>query len=99
MKRLLSQTLDFLALQLRLRHPQVAWRLQRCQGARGNFARSNGSVVLKDTGLVVDKANAPLLAGAGSMMRRLTSRAGARWKRLPEVKVEAQVQNLSFEVS
>ena len=99
MKRLLSRLFGFVALQLRLRKPRVAWAIYRAHGDRDHYCRMNGEVILRGTTLEVNAANAPLLAISAPMIRRLASSVHAQWAHVPDLKLRARIENLSFELT
>jgi FkbM family methyltransferase len=99
MRNLLKRAIEYGALQCRLRSPQIASEIFASHGAPQHFQRSNGHVILRDTGLAIDSANARLLGGAAADMRALTSNLGVQWKMIAPGRFEARVGELTFEIS
>jgi FkbM family methyltransferase len=99
MRNLLKRTFEYGALQYRLRNPQIASQIFAAHGAPRHFERSNGHVILRDTGLAIDSANARLLGSAAADMRALTANLGAQWKTISPGRFEARIGELTFEIS
>jgi FkbM family methyltransferase len=99
MRNLLKRAFEFTALQCRLRNPQVASQIFASHGAPEHFQRESGGIVLRDTGLTVNAANARLFGGAAADMRALTSCLGVEWKPDSQGRLQARLHNLSFEIS
>src|SRR3954470_12347024 len=99
MRNLLKRAFEYGALQCRLRNPQIASEIFASRGAPQHFHRSNGHVILRDTGLAIDSANARILGAAAADMRALTSSLGVQWKTISPGRFEARVSDLTFEIS
>jgi FkbM family methyltransferase len=99
MRNLLKRAFEYGALQCRLRNPQIAGEIFASHGAPQHFQRSNGHVILRDTGLALDSANARLLGTAAADMRALTSTFGAQWKTISPGRFEARINDVTFEIS
>jgi FkbM family methyltransferase len=99
MRNLLKRAFEYGALQCRLRNPQIASEIFASQGAPKHFARSNGHVVLLDTGLAIDSANVRILGAAAADMRALTATLGVQWNMISPGRVEARIAGLTFEIS
>jgi len=99
MRNLLKRAYEFGALHCRLLSPQLASQIFASHGSPEHFQRSAGGIQLRDTGLVVDVANARLLGGAAADMRALTSTLGVEWKPNSPGRLEARLRDLSFEIS
>jgi FkbM family methyltransferase len=99
MRNSLKRAFEFCSLQCKLRNPGVASQLFAAHGAPENFQRANGGILMRDTGLAVNRHNAMLLGRAAAEMRTLTSTLGVQWKPSAAARFEARVRDLSFEIS
>jgi FkbM family methyltransferase len=99
MRNLLKRVFEYGALQCRLRNPQIASEIFASHGAPQHFQRSNGHVILRDTGLALDGANARIVGTAAADMRALSSTFGAQWKTISPGRFEARIGELTFEIS
>jgi FkbM family methyltransferase len=95
----LSEFASLVDLQLRFRKPDIAWAIHQAHGNRDQFSRMNGEVVLRDTSIAVNAANARLLTSAGPMIQRMASSNHSQWTALPGGKLQVRHHDFTFELT